>query len=356
MSEVLLLTALRESQAALPVSSKDWTTLLQQARKCDLLPRLATELLASRGWEGVPGKAREQLEAALAVADHHQRAIRWEVNRIQAALRGLDCPLVLLKGAAYLMLDLPMAAGRLVSDVDILVPRTRLDEVEASLRKAGWEQLKPNDYDDHYYRKWMHELPPLKHVDRDTIVDVHHNILPISGRLHPDAQKLIRAALPLPDSQVLTLCPKDMVLHAAVHLFQDGEVAGQLRDLSDLDLLMRHFSQEQPDFWQQLTDRAKELQLCRPLYYTLKLTHRLLQTPVPASVLDSLHDRPIAIVGRCMEQLAATALVPTLKPPTWGSSLAGRILWARAHWLRMPPWILLPHLMHKSLRRWFIAK
>ena len=48
---------------------------------------------------------------------------------------------------------------------------------------AGWERVKAADgYDDAYYRRWMHELPPLIHRDRDRMIDVHHTILPLTAR------------------------------------------------------------------------------------------------------------------------------------------------------------------------------
>jgi hypothetical protein len=41
-----------------------------------------------------------------------------------------------------------------------LVPRERLDDVQEALLAAGWEWVKEDAYDDLYYRRWMHELPP----------------------------------------------------------------------------------------------------------------------------------------------------------------------------------------------------
>ena len=68
---------------------------------------------------------------------------------------------------------------------------TALDAVEAALLAAGWEWVKPDPYDDAYYRRWMHELPPLIHRERDRMIDVHHTILPLTARPTPDAAALI---------------------------------------------------------------------------------------------------------------------------------------------------------------------
>ena len=47
--------------------------------------------------------------------------------------------------------------------------------------------MKSDPYDDAYYRRWMHELPPLIHRERDRMIDVHHTILPLTARITPDA-------------------------------------------------------------------------------------------------------------------------------------------------------------------------
>ena len=100
--------------------------------------------------------------------------------------------------------------------------------VEAALLDAGWERVKAADgYDDVYYRRWMHELPPLIHRTRDRMIDVHHTILPLTARPRPDAAALIADSVAL-DNGLRILSPADIIVHAAAHLFADGDLAGGL--------------------------------------------------------------------------------------------------------------------------------
>jgi hypothetical protein len=161
--------------------------------------------------------------------------VRWEVKCIQRALADVGVPVILLKGAAYVMAGLPPAPGRFFSDIDILVPKATLPAVEAALMLHGWATTHHNAYDQRYYRTWMHELPPMRHATRLSVIDVHHAILPETARLRPDPEKLRDAARPLdPNESVMVLAPTDMVLHSALHLFHDGEFDSGLRDLVDL--------------------------------------------------------------------------------------------------------------------------
>ena len=121
----------------------------------------------------------------------------------------------------------------------------------------GYRSQKQDDYDQHYYREWMHELPPMVHAARGTTVDLHHNIAPPVSRLKIDAAKLIERAVPLEGaSPFKRLGDEDLVLHLCVHMFHDGELDNALRELFDLDALLRRFGDNQ-DFWDRLIARAR---------------------------------------------------------------------------------------------------
>ncbi len=347
-----LLAALSRPETLAGLDLAGWDTLLRQARRTRLVARI--DALARRAgvFDAFPARVRANLAGARMVAADHRRMLRWEMNRIARALAGIDAPVVLLKGAAYVAAALPLAEGRLVSDVDILLPRARIDAVEAALRRHGWEPAKRHPYDQRYYRRWMHELPPLRHRERKTVVDAHHAILPPTSRLKPDPEALLAAARPLAGSPFRVLAPADMALHAAAHLFHDGEIAFALRDLADIDAMLRDFGRDDA-FWKALTARAERLDLGRPLYYALRFCRKLLATPVPAeTVAAAAAFAPPAPVRALMDRLTPLALLPEKPGAETRAAAAARFaLYVRAHWLRMPPPLLAAHLSRKATMR-----
>lgn len=352
-----LVDALGDATALIKLDNQRWTKLLNDSRRARLQGTIANQLKLQALWEQIPERAQEHLSNAIVLAEHHVRSIRWEVNRIERALQNVAAPVVLLKGAAYVMAELPFANSRLVNDVDILAPRSELAAVESALLQSGWKSLPIDEYDDHYYREWMHELPPMKHTVRKTVLDVHHTILPLTGRVHPDANQLLATARPLPNSRFKVLAPEDMILHASAHLFQDGEIAGGLRDLYDLSAMMQHYNEAEPAFWDRLVPRAQEHGLSRPLYYALRYTDRFLNTPHPDHVASSIRSaRPAAWIERVMDQLCYQTLVASPEAYRWQANAARLLLYVRSHWLRMPSSMLLRHLSHKLTRRWFAKK
>ena len=343
--------ALREATALMSFGLPQWETLVCQARRSNLLPRVALTLDELGLLPQVPPAPRAHLEAARTLAQAQADAVRREVAFIDRALTGGGVPIVLLKGAAYLAAGLSAARGRMFSDTDILVPRGALPDVEAALMLHGWATGKTTAYDQRYYRRWMHELPPLRHISRQTILDVHHAILPITARLKPDSAKLLAASRPLRgEPRLRVLAPVDMVLHSATHLFCNEDVGTSLRDLVDLDSLLREFASEE-GFWPGLRTRAAELDLARPFYYALRYAVRILDTPVPAQVL---HTAETGGPPFLLRNLMDAVFLRTLHPSRAGvadcwASLARGTLYVRAHWLRMPPLLLARHLITKAL-------
>jgi Uncharacterised nucleotidyltransferase len=351
-----LLQALADPALVDELAVEELELLLAQARLAGLTARLSYRIEDTGALSAFPARVRTQFAAARAAAEGRRRALEWEVNRLHRALTGTGYPMMLLKGAAYAMAGLPVARGRTSADLDIMVPGEHLDSVEKHLLGHDWEFDELDPYDLYYYRKWGHELPPLRHRERGSVLDVHHTILPPRSRLRPDPSAFWRAAVMLPDGSMV-LCRTHMTLHVAVHLFQDGEIAGGLGNLIDFDELCRHFGRR-PGFWEKLVPAAVELGLTRPLLYALRYSSRLLRTPVPVTVMAEAEraGKPSVPVRAVMDPLVCRAIVPDLpedRSPWWQA--ARLCLYIRSHWLRMPPLPLALHLLRKAWARRFFA-
>jgi hypothetical protein len=329
----LLVRALREPHS---VRGCDWSALISAARAEQLIGSLACRL---EGVE-VPLKVAAILESARNDAAQARTQALWEAEMARRALADTGVPMILLKGTAFHAADLKASIGRSVGDLDILVPRESLGIVETALLASGWERVKEADgYDDLYYRQWMHELPPLIHRTRDRMIDVHHTILPLTARPKPDSAALIDASVTLANGLRL-LSPADIVVHAAAHLFADGDLAGGLRNLWDIDRLLREFAAD-AGFWPRLAERTRLHQLRPTVARALRLSHRLYGTPV---------DPVLAGRFQLGDRLFEARL---LARNGWGQESRKALRFAfylRSHWLRMPPLMLARHLWVKMAK------
>lgn len=336
MSAERLVRALRDPASVLPLGEGDWAGLIAAARAERLDGSLAGRL------EGLPlpDPVARIMADARAAADEARRSALWEAEMARRAIAPLGVPMILLKGTAYAAAGLDAARGRAIGDLDILVPQADLDRVEVALIEAGWEWAKPDPYDDGYYRRWMHELPPLIHAERDRMIDVHHTILPPTARPKPDAAALIAAREDLGEG-LAVLSPEDMLVHAAAHLFADGDLSGGLRNLWDIDrLLCEHGAVG--GYWTRLDERARLHRLSPCVARALRLAQRIFATPV---------DDVLAGRAGALDRLFAHRL---LARDGWGRAIrpvTRSAFYARSHLLRMPPAMLARHLWIKSRKR-----
>ncbi len=342
-----LLRVLRQPRAVLAFGPQEWSLLARQASAADLLGRVSRLIRAEPELaQAVPEPVARQLNGADSVVERQHKAVQWEARQIAQALEPTGVPVLLLKGAAYAMSGAPASAGRTFSDIDILVPKAEISEVESQLNLNGWLSASRDPYDQRYYRQWMHELPPLQHMKRGTTLDVHHAILPETARIRSRPEPLLTAKRALAGfANLYVPAPVDLILHSACHLFHEGEWAHGLRDLSDLDLLLRAFGDSE-QAGEVLHARAEELNLSVPLAYATRCCAQVFGTPLPVGLAARLHGRPWmdGMFLRAMGTVHRSLSAP-------GAHLSRRLLYIRSHWLRMPLHLLVPHLLHQALAR-----
>ncbi len=301
----------------------------------------------------VPVGPARQLQAEQELSAWRSDKLHWALDRVGEALQSAEFPRVLLKGAAYMAQGLSIAAGRLPSDADILVPHHALARCQALLSEAGWREAELDTYDQRYYREWSHEVPPMHHDLHPVELDLHHNILPPVGRRRVDAALLLARLEPSGWPGWHVLHPQDQLLHSACHLACDSEPRERLRDIVDADGLMREFGPTRADFWPGLVARARELDLTEPLWLVVTLAVRWMHTPVPERVLAELS----AVAPQAWRQAWLLPLWQRLLAPVdpdrqgdWRQDLAAFVVLARYHRNRMPLRLLLVHMLHKARR------
>ncbi len=323
MSARLLVDLLRDPSGAALLDVWAWNGVISAARAERLLGTLAVRLEGAE----VPSELTDILADARLDAEREQRIALWEANRAACALAPLGLELILLKGAAYAAAGLDASKGRMIGDLDILVPRDQIDGAEAALLAAGWEWVKPDPYDDAYYRQWMHELPPMIHRERDRMIDVHHTILPLTARPRPDAGALIADSVSI-GGGLRVLSPEHMVLHAVAHLFADGDLSGGLRNLWDIHCLLGDIEDQVA-----VVQRAARHGLSSHLARARRLSdHVYGGKQLRLTLLDMLFLRRM------------------LSRDGWGrdsARLLGLAFYIRSHLLRMPPLMLARHLFTK---------
>lgn len=332
---MILTGALQCPEATATYDADAWNALVSIARAEQLLGTVARRLSGI----AVPPEIAGILDEARINAEYQRRAALWEARCARRALADIEGKVVLMKGAAYAAAGLKASEGRHIGDLDIMVARDALPATEKALLAEGWEWVKPDPYDDAYYRDHMHELPPLIHKDRDRMIDVHHNILPLTAKPKPDAVFMMMDAVPLANGLSI-FARVDMVIHSAAHLFADGELDGGLRNLWDIHCLLDEFADD--DFWSELHSRASHHGLWVAVHRAARLAYRVYGTEIPSG-WRTQHWQDGYYIKRFTARDA------------WGRGtrpFLRLLFYVRSHWLRMPPLMLARHLWTKWRMSW----
>ncbi len=344
-----LIAVLCNPTCARDFTPSQWEALLGEGRRTRMLARVHHLLAQAVPDLDLPDAVRDMLSGHARYVAHMHVLVRSELRSLGQLAARVEYPVILLKGAAYLAAELPFAAGRGLSDIDVLVPRDALEDFEQRLRDTGWE-FDPalTAYDDQYYRQWTHELPPMRHPDCSLELDVHHNLIQVTSRSALDVAPVVARSLRVAGTPFQVLAPTDRVLHSTLHLLMSDELRGGIRDLYDIHASCLQGAEQDVNFWPDLLAQGRALGLLRPLYYCLSAAREFFGLEPPEAIWQAVRTaRPAYPVDRLMQALMRWHLAPQVSQPL-RAAMAEQLLYWRSHWVRMPPGLLLRHLARKG--------
>ena len=186
-----------------------------------------------------------------------------------------------------------------------------------------------------------------------TVLDVHHNILPLTCETKVNIDKLKENTSPLSHFKNLSILSDEaLILHSATHLFHEGEFDKALRDLIDLNLLLVQYIKNKQSI-KQLLKISNDTGLGQQLFYAIRYVNKLSPLNVSAGEMSALNKYS---PGQCKVRILDFCFSAIFTPnhsscATWKKSLAALILYWRGHLLRMPLRLLTPHLVRKFIMR-----
>ncbi|PAY16583.1 hypothetical protein CKO51_25750 [Rhodopirellula sp. SM50] len=289
-----------------------WDRVIRFANHTALLSQIAVDLEKRDDFARLPIQVRRRIDRQNWLTRFNHRSIEYETDAIARVLAPLNVPLVLLKGSAYLAAKCDWAAGRTTSDIDLLVHPKHLDAVDDSLRKNDFAPMEDNsDRDEQYYRRWLHELAPRRHVYRRIEIDLHFRLLPIGDPYSFPVDEMIERAVPIGGTPFSWLDPVDRIIHSAVNLGHTGEYRRACRDLWDLRYLVESPEDGKPFDWRELSERSKHHGLTRTVGNVLALADELVGLALPEGWIKETTGVSLdAVRRRRLYRLMRTASLP----------------------------------------------
>jgi hypothetical protein len=210
---------------------------------------------------------------------------RSELERVLARLAAEGIPVILLKGAALVGTVYPEAGLRPMGDVDLLVPRPRLDDAQVVVQRTGYAPMEEGR--DERWAFHQH-LPRLVGTEHSVAIEIHGHVVRLDGPVAFDiqdfwdrSQRSTSTTAPARE-----LAAEDMVLHLCLSFFRDRlfHSRGALRQLCDIAEVVRQRSIR----WDAVVDRSRSYGIAGPVACSLRLSAMLLEAPLPAWVAPAL--------------------------------------------------------------------
>jgi hypothetical protein len=270
---------------AAQLAPADWEALLQLARRHGVTPLLYHRLQRLAPAIPISSDLLRVLHTDYLATAARNTQLYHDLGTALRLFRRETIPVIVLKGAHLAQAVYGNIALRPMGDVDVLIRRADLPQVEALLLSNGYRsdpQNGPGMEAGHFHFIYHHQAPA------GLMLEVHWHILPPSQADFVDLDGMWQRAEPanLAGVETQVFSPTDLLVHICLHLYHHRFEAN-LRALCDIaEVVCRRPGDLD---WQQLSDGLR-LEIARKVVYlALCLARDLLETPLPGDALCALY-------------------------------------------------------------------
>ena len=316
----------------------DWARLCTIARAENAIP-VVWRCVQRLGCD-VPVPASDYLSGAAVVSEFE--LLRAEL-RLHETIRALDddgIRVTLLKGAAVVHTAYESFTERPMSDFDLLVDASRIEDAQRIARDLGWARSRSAAADS-VYRSHHHAAPLVDTRGSGMQLELHTGLF-IAGHPFGLSADLVRhRARPVEIDGRLVGVPARAVLmlHACLHFaWSHCMQTGAWRTMRDVARL----AEGRPRIWDEFLRLAAETRGATCCYWTLRMARELADMPVPDHVLHALRPSlPATVLDRIARHFALHLFASDVVCP---SEFVERALWTAA--------ILPGRSGHRGARPW----
>lgn len=309
--------------ASVVAGGLEWDLVCALAEREMATPILAQHL-ARLPDGGVPAAALARIRRMARVTRFKMLYLEQRIGETTAALRREGIDGVLLKGAALGASVYSSLVDRPMIDVDVLVPRDRVEDALATLLATGWmwrpDRARDGDYDH------LHHLPALLDArGMEVSLELHTSLLPPGQPFALTARDILAGAVDAPRSSLGGRIPsaEHLLLHACIHFAWAHLMRkGAWRTFRDVRALLLHHDYDWHRFGA-LSDTSRARTCC---YWTLRLARGIGGIDVPEAALAALRPPLPEVVLSALERHFALILLPTVVDCP--SVTLRRVLWS----------------------------
>ncbi len=265
------------------LSDPEWEDLIHQAIRHLVSPLLYLRLNGSPARSSVPDWVRHRLRLLYLKNGGRNTHLYHELGKVLESFRKNHIPVIALKGAHLAEKIYGNIALRPMNDLDLLVRKEDLKNLEGPLLKLGYHPISQRKQDTGEYHHLVYQLP-----EKEITLEIHWDLIGSRYPFHVDMDGQWKRARPsiIGGVEILVQCPEDLLLHLCLHTTRDLLFETGLKPLWDLYETIRHY--EKTIDWNQVLLRSRQWGIENAVYLILNLTKEILGASVPEEVLKNI--------------------------------------------------------------------
>lgn len=267
-----------------PTDAEDWSRIISDAADQGLTLILYRWLSTAGASYDPPAESLAELKARAIGLVAQNLVLTRELTAVLQTFRHYQLPCIPIRGPALAEQLYGDVTARVMGDLDLLVPRDRLVDVERILTGIGYREI---DRRPGFARTYSYTLEFVKERPEPISLEPHWTIAypPFADRV--DMGAVWQRAVPgtVGGVDTLLLSRTDLLLHLCFHLLHKGEQAPLLW-WYELALVIR----QEPDAldWTQVLHIARQSGQGELLAGLLSKFHALFGSPIPAPIFAQL--------------------------------------------------------------------
>ena len=272
----------RQRIAKLAGGDLDWDQLATVSYGHGIAPLVYHSLVESDAIGLVPVTVAQKLRSSYYANAARNSLLYADLKKLLLALRQEKIAVVILKGAALAETVYPGRALRPMSDIDLLVSRERLVDVESKLLTMGYgidASTHEHHREQHYHLAFTKAAAPS--------IEIHWHVQRPAGPFRIDIENLWARSRKtrIAGVEALVFSSEDLVLHLCQHFWKHN-LAGGIRPLCDIAESTRYYGDGID--WPKIANISLEWGMNAGSYLVLSLARELLDAPIPKDFLNDI--------------------------------------------------------------------
>ncbi|MBU1871466.1 MAG: nucleotidyltransferase family protein [Candidatus Omnitrophica bacterium] len=271
-------------------SDLNWDYLLKTAED-DGVISLLYRILKDFGNGLVPDRVGDILKRNYLETTARNFFILSELSKALKAFADNEIPVIVLKGASFLENIYQDIGLRPIGDVDILIKKERLPQIDSSLKEQGYSS--PHRWADYIDKPDTKYLNSISYVKGPIHLHIHWHIIntSIATYLNINEIKMDRfwqEARPASIAGVesLAMASHHLLIHLSEHSFTHAY--DRLILLCDISEIINYCNSNGGLNWELFLEDTLLFNLNIPAFYSLYFASKLINAQVPAAVLNKL--------------------------------------------------------------------